>query len=351
MSDIEEQGEAPESAVAEGGVSETSGPGCSPFVQSVSTAEGIGEVIDQSFQHAEAYMRPQLQYLRDPSDGTTVPVSVSKDGVSQIQPSLFDAWRTNPRYRSGTATMTDLASFIAHVNRFSTPESALFACDDRDRPSLRAVLDYHDRVNVGDGDADFGANALPQHGRHGTRFNFPLSDEWKAWGLADGKKMSMIEFAMFLEDRIIDVLDRPEDVTTLPDALQRLVTAVRGNIASPSKLLELATGLKVFENSTVQEAHNLASGEGEVKFQSEHVDETGNKLVIPNMFLIGIPVFKKGDQFRLAARLRYRKQNGLTFWFELWRPDLVFDTAFTEACGEAEAATGLPLFFGSPEAT
>ena len=61
-------------------------------------------------------------------------------------------------------------------------------------------------------------------------------------------------------------------------------------------------------------------------------------------------MFRHGDPWRIAARLRYRKTDeGLVFWYELLRADLTFDTAIKEACERAAAATDLPLFFGAPE--
>jgi hypothetical protein len=69
------------------------------------------------------------------------------------------------------------------------------------------------------------------------------------------------------------------------------------------------------------------------------------------MFFISIPVFAKGEYYRIAARLRYRKTaEGVKFWYDLWRPDLSFDHAFTEAVGKVDAATPATVFFGAPEA-
>ncbi|TXH10344.1 MAG: DUF2303 family protein, partial [Hyphomicrobiaceae bacterium] len=50
------------------------------------------------------------------------------------------------------------------------------------------------------------------------------------------------------------------------------------------------------------------------------------------------------------ARLRYRVKDGaLTFWYELWGIDRVFELAFTDVCNLARDQTGLPLFYGTPE--
>ena len=109
----------------------------------------------------------------------------------------------------------------------------------------------------------------PDHGGHRTMFRFPLSDEWQAWQGQNAKPMSMKGFAAFLEDHIIDVLDTP-GFDDLPEHMRKLVGAIGdARFAGPSALYQLATGLKVHEKSAVEEAINLASGEGELKFKAE----------------------------------------------------------------------------------
>src|SRR3546814_16310007 len=98
-----------------------------------------------------------------------------------------------------------------------------------------------------------------------------------------------------------------DDEDSLPEDMQKFVNAVGGRIAGPSRLMDLSVGLKVYEKANVSEAVNLASGEVQIQFTSEHVDGTGSPLKVPNLFLIAIPVFKNGQFYRLAARLRYRR--------------------------------------------
>jgi len=219
----------------------------------------------------------------------------------------------------------------------------VFADDNREKPSITAVLDYH-RV---------GAGGDPRFGKHRSLFGFPLSDEWKAWNDSNATPMSMADFAAFLENRIIDVLYVIPGEDSLPEDVQRLIDTLGGGdtVATPNKLMELARGLQVNESAVVQEAVNLSSGEGMVRFQSEHTDAAGAPLKVPSLFLIGIPVFNNGPLYRIAARLRYRKAGGrLTFWYELWRTDRTFDHAFSEAVERVKIETELPVLIGKPEA-
>lgn len=295
-------------------------------------------VIDQARSLVEDYLRPEIETFVEPISGVEAPIVLDRTGAHVLPASMFDDYRTKPARRKGTATLLDLSSLIVHVERFKDGDTVLFANDDRSNPSLTAVLDYH-RAGA-DGDARFG--------QHRARFAFPVSDEWKAWTGANKKQMAMIDFAAFLEDRIIDVLDDPSD---LPEDMQRFVKAIGGNIATPTKLMEISVGLKVHEKSNVGETVNLATGEGEISFVATHTDGAGKPLKVPNLFLIGIPVFKNGPAYRIAVRLRYRKrEGGLLFWYELWRQEPVFDDAFGEALERVRTETGLPVLLGSPEA-
>ncbi len=215
--------------------------------------------------------------------------------------------------------------------------------NDMERPSLQGVLDYHRQ----------GAEGKPRFGKHRAVYNFPLSNEWRAWKDKNCTAMSQQEFAEFLEDRITDVI-APPDMVGAPldrdDPMVHLASMLGGAFASPTKLMELSRGLSVRANEQVRQATNLSSGEVSLQFTSEHQDEAGQPLKVPNLFLIAIPVFLSGALYRVAVRLRYRLRAGAISWFyELHRTDLVFDHAFTEACNKARAVTDLPLFVGSPE--
>jgi hypothetical protein len=100
----------------------------------------------------------------------------------------------------------------------------------------------------------------------------------------------------------------------------------------------------------VKQAQNLSSGEAQISYVTQHTDDDGKPLKVPSLFLIHIPVFRAGAPYEIAVRLRYRLKEGRITWFyELYRADKVFDHAFNEACANAAASTGLPVIVGSPE--
>lgn len=302
--------------------------------------------------------------LNDPRDNTDVVLVAlpNGDGLVLYDPSNdFDRARRFPLGRKGTATFSRLDSFIGHVNRFKSTESALFAKDsmrDGSAPSITAVLDYHERVNGEE--APF--NPSPRHGRHRSVYTFPVSDEFKTWTGADGNQMTQEDFAEFLEDNIINVMPVPDFLKpdlaaggTKPEtdadrALLDIVFKIQGRPCGPEKLMELSRGLKVYSQEKVVNTTNLSSGEGQIRFETDHTNGDGKPLMVPNLFLIAIPIFRNGAPYRIPVRLRYRKAGPMLVWtLVLLNLDLVCAHAVNEACAKAAEDTALPMFFGEPE--
>lgn len=301
---------------------------------------GDGTLLERAVQVAEERTRAEFEQVDVEHGLQDVPIIRNPEGeVLVMPPADFDAYRSQPLYISGTAQLGSLDSLIDYTNRHKDSDSVVFADDDRKAPSITAVLDYHKQGGPADGGQRFG--------RHQAKFGLPLSDQWKAWASLNGQAITMPNFARFLEDQIVDVM--PVGMIELSASQEKFVEALggRSKIADPARLLELATGLRIYENSQASQVVNLASGEGEITFTSNHTDAQGGTLNIPKMFVIAIPVFKHGDLYQIVVRLRYRKQGEITFVYEMWRDDLVFDHAFDEAADKVKAATSLPVFRGT----
>ncbi len=295
----------------------------------------------------ETLHKPTIEKLQIPSpvgEGTTeIPVAFVPKGMDiKALNEFLTPYKKHPDRRTGMAVMTDLQSFISLATRFKAEGSALFARENQTRPALFCVFDYHDQ----------GAGSAANWLEHTARYDFPLSPEWEAWIKQNGTPMEQADFAAFLEDRIVDVLGAP-DVAGEPEPselIQKLTLAVNTTWASPSKLMEISRGLAVSADEKIESAVKLQSGEAEVKFSSEHKDNTGAPIKVPGLFMIGIPVFLQGTIYQIGVRLRYRLQAGSIVWFyELYRTDLVFTDAFREACDKAATDTEIPLFYGAAE--
>ena len=305
-----------------------------------------GELLKSAVGVAEEHLRHTVGMIRDPRDDTAAHIVMGKNGAHILNPEAFDLYRQYPLMRKGTVRLTTLESFIEVVKRFAFPTSAIFACDDMAKPSLTAIFDYHPGNEWAQNEE---VPPMIQNGYHRAAYAFPLSPEWQAWIKMNATPMAMGEFARFLEDHIVDV--SADSVDAFGKASQDFVKANRGKLATPSNLIEISRGLQIYESSVIKEAKNLSTGEAQFTFDSQHTDGDGKPLVLPNMFSIVLPVFRgASDPFRLIARFRYRKTGeGLKFWYELWRPDLVFDTAFQESIADVISGTNLPVYIGSPD--
>ena len=307
--------------------------------------DSAGGAVAEARSLVEDYIKAEVIEATEPATGTTVLLVRAGNNVLPLNPLVFEPYRDAPMHRFGTATMLSLDSLIDHLNRFKDADSVVFADDNREKPSITAVIDYHPKGTA--------AEAAPRFGKHRSTFAFPLSDEWKAWTEKNAAPMAMADFAAFLEERLPDVLALIPGEDQLSEDIAKMVEALGGDdiIASPTRLMELSRGLQVNENSTVREVVNLASGEGVVQWDATHTDATGAPLRVPKVFLIGIPIFRNGWLYRIAARLRYRKTGGkIVFWYELWRIDRTFDHAFKEAIEHVRTSTELPVLIGKPEA-
>ena len=294
------------------------------------------------FDKARELGAVELVAVEAPDGRKAVLASVPKGRTLQDVSDRFDAFADHPKRPTGTHQVSSLASFLKVVERFEVPgRSVVFA--DPTGPSMTAIFDWH-------GDQ-------PGFLRHKAEYEFPLSDEWKVWTKKNGFRFGQQDFAEFLEDRIFDVMDAPDlDAGTskkADDVLAELSRKLGGaKFATVQELLTLSRGLEVHVKSTVSQHNKLQSGEGEILFKSEHRDQQGGKLVVPNLFLIAIPVFLEGAKYRIPARLRYRVgQAGVEWFYDLHGLDRIFKAAFDEAVHEVEGEVKSTVLRGSGTAT
>lgn len=320
-----------------------------------------GSVLAQTQRLVEEYIKPELAELTIPGTDETAPVIVGHDGVKVVDATLLDGYRTTPRFRRGTAVMTDLTSFIGHVNRYKDDHSVIFAKDDQQAPGLTAVLDYNEadlHITMPGDPVGEHLKGKPRFGKHRTQFNFPVSPEWRAWTSANATHMTMASFAQFIEDRYVEIIPPAVVASTFTsedDPIKKFVDSLGGvnKLGGPADLMRIASGLSVHESSVVGDVVRLASGEGSVTFTVEHEtqDAKGEKFTVPPAFGVAVPVFRGEAPFCVIARLRYRKSGGkLVLWYELYRADLTFDTAVNDAVEKVQSETGLIVWKGQPEA-
>lgn len=260
------------------------------------------------------------------------------DGLKlhDLKPYL-DKYLLQPERKRGTAAITTLDSFMLHVRRNTVTGSTVVFCDDRDetQPSLIAVYNYNGA-----------AGAPAEFGDHRAAYNFPLSDEWKAWrDIANGKELDQGELAEFFEERLVDVVD-PEEATKQSETIRRLA-GLEVRLVGAGALQTLAKGLSLTVESKIVNSVDISSSERAIIFEETH----NAKVKVPQAFAIGLRVFVGGERYPLAIRIRYRIVGGKIKWSLLpLCADDVFRMAVDGALSKVETFCSVPVFHGHPEA-
>ena len=262
---------------------------------------------------------------------------------------LVDEYRGKPAQREGTAVTTTLDSFIDLVNRHANQDTAVFVDANWRKPSFTAVIDYHATVSEGGTDkpdSTAGEDPHARNGKHRVAYAFPLSEPWKVWVAKNAEAMTQAEFAAFIEEHIHEIA-APNRQAEQELKWEELF---RTKFADPSTLIDLARGLEIHESARVKSNVRLQSGEVQMVFETEHRDASGNEVTVPGLFLLAVPVFYRGEVLRIPVRLRYRvRAGGISWSYELFRPDEFVDEHVRKAVEQVRALTGLPVYDGAPE--
>jgi hypothetical protein len=268
-----------------------------------------------------------------------------------------------PTRRKGTARLDDLNSIIEWANRFKGETSALFAKPDMTAPTLTCIADYHAEGPVDP--ANTTGDPTARHCHHRAIYNFPLSEEWKAWMKVscgnDGKPLLMEkdDLGEFIEAQAKDIMDptpavldgkESDENQNWENRLIQTAQQIEGRFGQLTQLLAMSKQFQVFESSDLKVSTNRDTGESEIQFLNEHKGADGKPLNIPNLIIIAIPVFKGGAPYRMPVRFRYRKMGGsVRFILSIYNPEKSFEAAFKEAVVKATEETELPTFMGAPE--
>lgn len=221
-----------------------------------------------------------------------------------------------PRRKTGSPTFNDVQSFIRYVNTHKTDDTIVLANITETSGSFLAVLDYHGKEQSG-----------AAWREHQAKYPCPMSPEWKRWIGSDKKQMSQNDFAIFLEDNLLDVV-RPEG----------------------AEMLEIAKTLQASKAGRFKSGIRLENGDHELQYEETTQAKAGQKgtLEIPSTFDLGLSCFTNGKRYKVEARLRYRINEGaLIFWYELVRPHLIIDDACKELIAQIKAETGIQPLLGT----
>ncbi|MEI8396663.1 MAG: DUF2303 family protein [Rhodospirillaceae bacterium] len=340
----------------------------------------VGFIVGKLQELVEKARKPELIELPQnaalPVTSTNHVLMVPKGMELQSLRPLLAEYFERPQYIRGEARLDTLESFSHYVLRFARCETVIYADTAGAEPKLVAFIDYH----------GMGGAAWPDWCQHRALYPFPLSAQFEAWLKASDKLFKQAEFAEFIQDREYDIENPPagwctcppEDLATVfdllnlrPDhgadnpaprlilpnpksrprtALEKLVALRFGRI---SDLNALARGVEITVGQKFSQKYNPKTGEKELNFSEQHNDaqrSDGTKIIVPNLFLVYIPVFDGGPRQLLPVRLYYRSAGGGISWgVELIDAPRLLRRAIEAAVETVKVDTKVPVLWGEPE--
>lgn len=215
-----------------------------------------------------------------------------------------------------TAVVVDQrASLSAYVNRFSDIRSILIA--DYDAGSIKAVLDWHFDNSVVDG-----GSLDPQPREHTCTLELRPSEEIKRWAEMENSFHGQAEFAAFLEENAVDVID-PE----------------------PAVLIEISRDLEGTQGVTFKSSTRLENGDRSFVYETE--TRAKGDIKVPREFVLSIPLYDGEEPVPLRCAFRWRINGGqLEMGFVWRRVEYQRRAHFAQIAVAAAEETGRPVFFG-----
>ena len=207
---------------------------------------------------------------------------------------LFENHRESPLRIEQHVAADTAAAFCAYVQRFGDENSVIFA--NLAASSLTAILDYHLPP------------AQPDWCRHRITYACPHSKEWETCTKKSGVQMNQAQFAEFIEDGLIDIVE-----------------------PAGAEMLEVAKTLDARSNVRFKSGIRLDNGETQLIYEEFIDGAAGAKghLKIPQTIKLALRVFLGEDAYGVEARFRYRiKEGALTMWYELVRPHRIVEDSF-----------------------
>jgi len=242
-------------------------------------------------------------------------VMVPKDVRREDITDAVEKALATPLRKRGTLALKDLASFVEYCKeQASSPSGYIYA--DPDARTFTAVFNDH-RLETVAGWRD-----------HRATYKAEFTPEFQKWMGNDKQHKNQIAFAEFIEDNFVDIA---------------------GNDAQ--LMLDVATTIQAKTDINFSSSKRLENGQAQLTYNEVINAQAGanGALTIPKTFSLGLRLFKNGAGYLLKARLKYRlQQGGVTFWYELDRPEKAIEDAFAGYVATVRDASGYTVLLGAP---
>lgn len=291
----------------------------------IATAVAAGMAIADLSESVIAVSRPEVEPGKLKEIGDPVFAKVIPEGA-KLELRDFEKYLPRPTRKRGAFQFNDASSFSAFVNREKREESYILA--NREEAKFKAIINGNEA----------GADGQPGWGDYTAAYDCPLSPEWRIWKAKNGVKMTQHDFAVFIEDNFLDIVQPA--ATFDPHYF---------NWPDGNTMLAVSRGLEAKNDVTFASSLRLDNGQVQFKYE-ETVNGSvqGGFVEVPQKFAIGVPIFAGTAPWQIVARLRYRiERGGLTMWFDFERLFKITERAFDEAKDEIAKATNLPIYLGT----
>ena len=221
-----------------------------------------------------------------------------------------------PLRKRGTLALKDLASFTQYCNEQASSQIGYIYADP-DARTFTAVFNDHRHEET------------PGWRDHRATYKAEFTPEFQKWMGNDKQHKKQLAFAEFIEDNFVDIA---------------------GNDAQ--LMLDVATTIQAKTDITFSSSKRLENGQAQLTYNEVINAQAGanGALTIPKTFQLGLRLFKNGAGYLLKARLKYRlEQGGVTFWYELDRPEKAIEDAFAGYIQQVrDTAGGYTVLLGTP---
>lgn len=258
--------------------------------------------------------RLDIQHV-DPAKG--VPFAVVPQGMVIENLSRFIP--DHPDRKRMKVALGSVESFIAYVNEHKSEHTRIFASMTAAPYTMTAAIDYHET----------GPGGLPEYVTHTVVLTLQETDEWKRWFGHNEKPFDQVDFAFFIENNLIDIVE-PESAV----------------------LMEVALSLQANTEGRFTSASRLQDGATHFEFKADINARAGRdgSLEIPEKFKLSIPVFRGVPEKEIEAHFRYRlnrNDGDLKLFYQLIRPQVLIDTMVKTAVAQVKDGVELPIFEGT----
>lgn len=215
--------------------------------------------------------------------------------------------------------MKSVESFISYVNEHGSESTRIFASVDGPPYMFHAAIDFHEA----------GTGGLASWNTHNCFLTMTLTDEWKLWIENNGKSINQIEFAEFINQNRMDIIE-PDGAT----------------------IAEIALTLEATNGGRCKTKIDLHDGTTHLEFQEDVTAKAGRdgKIKIPRMITLSLSPFVGIPPETLEAEFRFRTREGVvSFSYILQRPKRLIKKVVDNAVTIIGDKCKLPVFHGNYE--